>query len=683
MSETLPVPPDSSSTGASARVRSTSDQRVSFGRVALEFLGSMNLAITLLLALAIASVIGTVLVQNQPYTEYLIQFGPFWHEIFADLALYQVYGATWFIVVLSFLVLSTSVCVVRNYSGVMRDVSRLNTRVREKSLRAFTHSHSFVDHVQRSERVEHAERVLRAQGYRVRAEQSDGATVLAASKGGANRWGYLLTHIGIVVICVGAMIDGAIWLKAKEAFGALEIETRNIPASQVPEISRLGAWNPAFRGSVEIPEGSSAGVVFLPRREGYFVQELPFRVEVEAFRIQRHPNGMPRSYESDLVIYDPTLDEPLRQTIEVNHPLVHRGTAIYQASFADGGSRLTLDAVPLGAEALRSLEVPGRVFDILEIPSPDGRVRTLELNDFQLENVVPFEDEATGRRTRQMGPSFDFRLVDETGQGMYYRNYMSPLVQEGALYFLSGVRESPTDEFRYLFLPADDRGTLDRYRTLLAMLHQRPILERIAANHVQQTSNLLPGDPQRDVIERTIVELMSLFARGGYAAVAEHVEARVPAGDEQGRVAEVLANLLHSGLQSLYVAILDEEGVTEIGPAQQRFLEDAISAINAQQHYDSPYFFMLTDFDHLQASGLQIARAPGQNIVYFGSLILIIGIFLMFYVSYRRVWVMARDSDGHDGVSVVVAGTANRKKDEFDEEFGRLTQWVEETPKNR
>ena len=33
----------------------------------LRFLGSMNLAVTLLVALALASVIGTILKQNEPY----------------------------------------------------------------------------------------------------------------------------------------------------------------------------------------------------------------------------------------------------------------------------------------------------------------------------------------------------------------------------------------------------------------------------------------------------------------------------------------------------------------------------------------------------------------------------------------------------------------------------------------
>ena len=72
--------------------------------VLLDFLGSMNLAITILVVIAIASVIGTVLKQNQDYNDYIIKFGPFWHEYFKTLRLYDVYGSMWFLLLLAFLV---------------------------------------------------------------------------------------------------------------------------------------------------------------------------------------------------------------------------------------------------------------------------------------------------------------------------------------------------------------------------------------------------------------------------------------------------------------------------------------------------------------------------------------------------------------------------------------------------
>ncbi|MGZ4957810.1 MAG: cytochrome c biogenesis protein ResB, partial [Methylomonas sp.] len=92
-------------------------------RILLRFLGSMNLAITLLVAIAIAAVIGTVVQQNQPYPDYVLKFGPFWFEVFKKLDLFNVYSSAWFLTILGFLVLSTSVCVYRNLPRILRDVN--------------------------------------------------------------------------------------------------------------------------------------------------------------------------------------------------------------------------------------------------------------------------------------------------------------------------------------------------------------------------------------------------------------------------------------------------------------------------------------------------------------------------------------------------------------------------------
>ncbi len=53
----------------------------------------MNVAITLLVTAGIASIIGTVLRQNEAYQNCIIKFGPFWFEVFNSLGLYDVYSA--------------------------------------------------------------------------------------------------------------------------------------------------------------------------------------------------------------------------------------------------------------------------------------------------------------------------------------------------------------------------------------------------------------------------------------------------------------------------------------------------------------------------------------------------------------------------------------------------------------
>src|SRR3569832_569495 len=80
----------------------------SFGKSVFELLSSMRFAISLLSILAVASIIGTVLKQAEPYNNYIIQFGPFWFEAYEKLGLYDVYHAAWFLVILTFLIVTTT-----------------------------------------------------------------------------------------------------------------------------------------------------------------------------------------------------------------------------------------------------------------------------------------------------------------------------------------------------------------------------------------------------------------------------------------------------------------------------------------------------------------------------------------------------------------------------------------------
>ena len=85
-----------------------------------ELLSSMRFAIGLLTILAIASVIGTVLRQNEPWPNYVAEFGSFWFEVYRALGLFDVYHSAWFLVILIFLVLSIVVGLISSISPASR-----------------------------------------------------------------------------------------------------------------------------------------------------------------------------------------------------------------------------------------------------------------------------------------------------------------------------------------------------------------------------------------------------------------------------------------------------------------------------------------------------------------------------------------------------------------------------------
>jgi len=131
--------------------------------------------------------------------------------------------------------------------------------------------------------------------------------------------------------------------------------------------------------------------------------------------------------------------------------------------------------------------------------------------------------------------------------------------------------------------------------------------------------------------------------------------------------------VLQTILGELYVELLGAEGVdvaAGIKDDDALFFDEALTAVGALEAYGSPFYLQLTAFDFVQASGLQIARAPGKNVVYFGFALLTAGVFLMFYVPNRRIWFWI---DREDGVSrVLAAGTGHRHQHDFEQEFQQL-----------
>ncbi|HEX2011844.1 MAG TPA: cytochrome c biogenesis protein ResB, partial [Roseateles sp.] len=174
----------------------------------------MRFAIALLTVICIASVIGTVVKQREPLNNYVNQFGPFWAEVFGKLDLYTVYGAWWFLLILAFLVISTSLCIARNTPKIIADLKSYKENIREKSLQAF--HHKAIGHlpVPAEQALAQVSALLDAEGWKARAQIRDKGTMVAARKGAANKIGYLAAHGAIVLICLGGLFDGDLVVRA-------------------------------------------------------------------------------------------------------------------------------------------------------------------------------------------------------------------------------------------------------------------------------------------------------------------------------------------------------------------------------------------------------------------------------------------------------------------------------------
>jgi len=651
------------------------NRRYSIGQIMLEFLGSMNLAITVLVAIAIASVIGTILRQNQDYTDYIIKFGPFWHDMFEYIGLYDVYSVWWFMALIAFLITSTSVCIYRNGPNMFRDMRNYRTHAKRNSLLAFHNTSTLQLDEDREQIVNKVGNQLVDEGFKFRVKEEGDHTLFAAMHGGINRLGYIFTHVAIVVIVIGAMIDKNIWLSLSIASGDVVIETQPLAASKFPEESILSTDNPAFRGSVSIPEGQSANIAFINIRDGSLVQELPFNIQLADFRIEHYKTGQPKSFESDLVIRDDNNGEVVKQTIAVNYPLIYNGYTIYQASFSDGGTKMKFKAWPLKTSKIEALDINLEVFDNITI-DVDKEPFKIELNDFRKFNINPVVDKDGKEDFKNFGPNFTYKLRDARGQAREYQNYMSPIEQEGSFYFVSGVRNSVAEEFRYLYMPMDSNGSMERFLRLHAAVldadRVKVAVERTVSDWKE--TNATADEKLIAGITKSAYKLLGLFGQGGIGAISDHVKKTVNP-EQQTTVYRVYIEILRSLVGNLYVQLLADEGVNlddGISDADSKFFDDALTSLSDLDIYGAPFYLQLIEFEQIQASGLQIAKSPGKDIFYFGSVMLIIGIFMMFYIHNRRCWVWIGKDKSEQGYEVIVAGTSNRNEREFAINFAHM-----------
>ena len=641
-------------------------------RILFRFLGSMNLAITLLVAIAIAAVIGTVVQQNQPYPDYVLKFGPFWFEVFKQLDLFNVYSSAWFLTILGFLVLSTSVCVYRNMPRILRDVSEYQEHAQRASLQKLEHRAELSSKASADHNLAAATLLLQRHRYGLRQHTGNGHTVLAAKKGAGGRLGYIFSHVAIIVICIGGLLDGNLPLKFAEWRGQLSVETRRIPASEIPAISTLDTDNASFRANIDIAEGSASDLAFIDYKNGYLLQKLPFTIRVEDFRIEHYPSGQPKSFESDLTIIDPTRSEPLKQTISVNHPLSYNGYTIYQNSFGDGGSKLQLKAWPLsGDQAPQFLTATVKQHSQL---GPD----ILELSDFRPFNVNP--DTSGKKQFVNFGPSFQYKLRAPTGIANEYLTYMQPIEQDGRLYYLTGKRAKPSEPFNYWYVPADKEKRLDRFMAFYQRLQNPTQLQPIvkATAGIGQTAKQSSDDERQAVVE-FMLNLAGQFVDGGYEKISASIDGSVATARRE-QIAEVYAAALQRLLKNVYLDVLRAEGVEtveELSAFDSQFFSDAVEAVNMAHFYGAPVFLELQRFQHTEATGLQITRSPGSWLVFPGCLLLVLGVFCMFYLPQRRLWLLI-EADG-SGSTLLLAGSALRNRFDFDREFELIKQQLTET----
>jgi cytochrome c biogenesis protein len=662
---------------------------------AVELLSSMRFAISALVVVCIASAIGTIVGQNAPSINYVNQFGAFWAEVFSALDVVRVYNAPWFLVIMGLMLISTSLCLVRNTPKMLRDARSWREQVRDSTFPAFKYrtAVSLSESSAEQRRLEFST-ALRERGYRLRAAEPQAAgrlPLLVARKGTSNRLGYIATHLAIVVISLGGLLDSELPLRTMAWWtDKAPLQMNQFQGNEVPGSARLPAHTPSYRANSLVPEGGTTDVAVVAQGNGSLLLDLPFELHLKQFRIEYYPTGMPKLFASDVVLKDKETGQEKTATIEVNKPLIHRGVAIYQSSFDDGGSHLKLTAYPMAGPIRSGLSVELTVGQSVGLKNSQSNL-SLELTGFKPINVEnigeppddreaqdPFKKHVAtvlspalnsekSKQLRNVGPSINYKLRDASGQAKEFHTYMLPIELEGARVYLAGVRNSPDEQFRYLRIPADAKDSLDEFMRLRAAMAD-PAMRAAASRRFAAQS--APANVSSTLAE-SAQKALEAVAEGGINQLGQLLEKTVPEAERE-RAAEIVLRLLTGAFWELWQQARTKDGLRPLERNEDniRFAQLALNAVSDAQLFDAPLLVALNDFQEVKASVFQVTRSPGKTTVYIGCLLLTLGVFAMLYVQERRVWLWSQNQGGQ--VELKMAASTPRQTVDFEKEFSAL-----------
>ncbi len=268
---------------------------------------SMKTAVVLLLLLALVSIAGTLIKQNQPAEEYIKHYGTVGYNVFTRLGLTDVYHSSWFTILLALVGVNLAVCTINRFGPAWRRTFAPEIATDPDRIGRMARNETLTCELSVEEAAAKVAGALRAGSYRV-AKRADGDHVsLYATRGRVSIWGPYLTHLSILVIFAGAAIGGLA----------------------------------GFEGRAIIEEGTDTAKFYTS--DGQLEADLGFRVALRKFTIEHDKKHRVTGYKSDLRVYDNN-KLVAKKVIDVNHPLTYKGISLFQSSYGLAALVLKLTA---------------------------------------------------------------------------------------------------------------------------------------------------------------------------------------------------------------------------------------------------------------------------------------------------------------------------------------------------
>ena len=307
-----------------------------------QFFTSVKLTIVLLILMALASIVGTLVPQGREGIELARRLSPPLLSLFNFLDLFDMYHSLWFRVLMGLLALNLVVCSLDRFPGAWRRFRSVPRADREKPFKELPPEQIIAAQADYRDVSRRVGDFMGRRYKRVNTMEGDSIFHIYGEKGRYSHFGVYLVHLSVLIILAGALMGSF--------FG--------------------------FDAFVNVPEGERVERVWL--RTGMTPLELGFEIQCDEFHVSFYPNGTPKEYRSELTFL--VNGSPVHKaSVRVNHPAQFRGVTLYQSSYGTIPDntvrlRLTREASKASSEILEA-----RVGDALLLPGGEGH--------FQVANI--------------------------------------------------------------------------------------------------------------------------------------------------------------------------------------------------------------------------------------------------------------------------------------------------------
>jgi cytochrome c biogenesis protein len=260
---------------------------------------SVKLTIALLIFLAIASIIGTLIPQipQRESYEFARSLSPGVFRFFNSLHLFDMYHSPWFRFLIGCLALNLIICSTDRLPVTWKLFRKMPRPDRRKPFENLPPQQTFLIKGGTEKTSDRVSQFLKSRFRKIHTKKAVGKYFFCGEKGRYSRFGVYLVHLSILLILIGALTG---------SFFGFEAYVNIMEGEQIDTVTLRGGMDQSL--------------------------ELGFEVRCDKFTVDFYENGAPKEYRSELTFLV-NGEKVEKKSLLVNHPTQFMGITFYQSTY--------------------------------------------------------------------------------------------------------------------------------------------------------------------------------------------------------------------------------------------------------------------------------------------------------------------------------------------------------------